>query len=152
MTIYLMCGLPGAGKSTYVKENFSNIVILSKDDISCELGMYDSSTHGIKRIRTASEEKQISDILNQRLIECCENNLDCVIDDINLTKKHRNWYLEKIKPYNPHIVIIYINTPSDICAERRKGEIPMEVVKALKVIPPTSDEYDELISLNTIVD
>lgn len=143
-----MCGLPGAGKSTYIKEHFQDKVIISKDAIRCELGIGGSSMTCDKKVAgTFQEEKQISDIVNKKLIDCCKNNLDCVIDDINLTKGYRNQYLNIVKPYNPYIIMIYVSTPSDICAERRKNELPVTLVKSLKFFPPNPEEYNEFITV-----
>ena len=61
--VWIMCGLPGSGKSTYIKEELpKNIEIINQDSIRVELGIMDNVEEkklGNKAAASAAENSNI---------------------------------------------------------------------------------------------
>lgn len=128
--VYILCGFPGCGKSTYYNMFFNSKPIISRDIIRGELGIDGATTTNDKKVvGTREEEDKVSEIFNKKMIEYCENKESFVLDNTNLKYQYRKDYLLKIMKYNPKVKIIYIEAPNYIkdCIGRRKGEIPKKV-------------------------
>jgi len=148
--VYILCGFPGCGKSTYYKEFLADKPIISRDIIRGELGIDGATTTNDKKVvGTKEEEDKVSEIFNERMIEHCENKESFVLDNTNLKHQYRKDYLLKIMKYNPKVKIIYIEAPNYIkdCIDRRKGEIPKKVYDRMEnnFDFPQLYECDELI-------
>lgn len=148
--VYILCGFPGCGKSTYYKEFLVDKPIISRDIIRGELGINGATTTNDKKVvGTREEEDKVSEIFNKKMIEYCENKESFVLDNTNLKYQYRKDYLLKIMKYNPKVKIIYVEAPNYIkdCIERRKGEIPKKVYDRMEnnFDFPQLYECDELI-------
>lgn len=148
--IYILCGFPGCGKSTYYKEFLADKPIISRDIIRGELGINGATTTNDKKVvGTREEEDKVSEIFNKKMIEYCENKESFVLDNTNLKYQYRKDYLLKIMKYNPKVKIIYVEAPNYIkdCIERRKDEIPKKVYDRMEnnFDFPQLYECDELI-------
>ena len=148
--VYILCGFPGCGKSTYVDRFLSDKPVLSRDEIRCELGIGGAAFENDKKVvGTKEEENKVSEIFNKRMIEYCENKESFVIDNTNLKYQYRKDYLVKIMKYNPKVKIIYIEAPNFIndCMERRKGQIDNSVYDRMNnnFDFPQLYECDELV-------
>lgn len=148
--VYILCGFPGCGKSTYYNLFLDKKAILSRDIIRGELGIGGATTWNDKKVvGTKEEENKVSEIFNKRMIEYCENKESFVIDNTNLKYQYRKDYLLKIMKYNPKVKIIYIEAPNFIndCIERREGEIPKSVYDRMNdgFDFPQLYECDELV-------
>lgn len=148
--VYILCGFPGCGKSTYYKEFLADKPIISRDIIRGELGIDGATTTNDKKVvGTKEEEDKVSEIFDKKMIEYCENKESFVLDNTNLKYQYRKDYLLKIMKYNPKVKIIYIEAPNYIkdCIERRKGEIPKKVYDRMEnnFDFPQLYECDELI-------
>ena len=146
--VYILCGFPGCGKSTYYKEFLADKPIISRDIIRGELGINGATTTNDKKVvGTREEEDKVSEIFNKKMIEYCENKESFVLDNTNLKYQYRN--LLKIMKYNPKVKIIYVEAPNYIkdCIERRKDEIPKKVYDRMEnnFDFPQLYECDELI-------
>lgn len=128
--VYILCGFPGCGKSTYYNMFLNSKPIISRDIIRGELGIDGATTTNDKKVvGTREEEDKVSEIFDKKMIEYCENKESFVLDNTNLKYQYRKDYLLKIMKYNPKVKIIYIEAPNYIkdCIGRRKGEIPKRV-------------------------
>ena len=148
--VYILCGFPGCGKSTYIKNNLNDIMVISRDIIRQELGIGGATLKNDKKVvGTREEEDKVSEIFNKKMIECCENKESFILDNTNLKYQYRKDYLLKIMKYNPKVKIIYVEAPNYIkdCIERRKGEIPKKVYNRMEnnFDFPQLYECDELI-------
>lgn len=144
--VYIMCGLPGSGKSTYIKENFPNLPIISRDVFRYELGL--TSSPDEKIIAKPDEEKRITRLMNERIIEYCKAGKDFVIDNMNLRYTYRQAILNIALQYNAYITVIYIEAPNiETCIKRRAGQIPANEYKRLlnTIDFPMPYEYDDII-------
>ena len=148
--VYILCGFPGCGKSTYIKNNLNDITVISRDIIRQELGIGGATLKNDKKVvGTREEEDKVSEIFNKKMIECCENKESFILDNTNLKYQYRKDYLLKIMKYNPKVKIIYVEAPNYIkdCIERRKGEIPKKVYDRMEnnFDFPQLYECDELV-------
>lgn len=148
--VYILCGFPGCGKSTYYNWFLDKKTILSRDIIRGELGIGGATIWNDKKVvGTKEEENKVSEIFNKRMIEYCENKESFVIDNTNLKYQYRKDYLLKIMKYNPKVKIIYVEAPNFIndCIERREGEIPKSVYDRMNdgFDFPQLYECDELV-------
>lgn len=148
--VYILCGFPGCGKSTYYKEFLDDKPIISRDIIRGELGIDGATTTNDKKVvGTREEEDKVSEIFDKKMIEYCENKESFVLDNTNLKYQYRKDYLLKIMKYNPKVKIIYIEAPNYIkdCIERRKGEIPKKVYDRME----NNFDFPQLFECNELI-
>lgn len=145
-TLYIMIGLPGSGKDTYIKNMLSTCKVLCRDDIRAELGY---CKEGEKIIGTYEQEFNVSEIFDKRLVEYIKDGNDVVINNINLKRKYREGYIRMVKDYNPIVKYIYVEAPTlDDNIKRREGQIGSEVFYDMISKfewPVTSEKYDSFL-------
>lgn len=150
ITVYVMIGNAGSGKSTYIEKNLSGIPVISRDIMRAELGY---CKPGEKRILDKEKENNVSDALKRKMVEYAEAGKDFVIDDMNLKLAYRTEYHDllchrrKIK-----WVYIYVEAPSLAENIRRRYDEFGRTAAASIITPmvgrlefPYEWEYDELI-------
>ena len=127
-SVYILCGMPGAGKSTFCKNNLPNCKVVSRDIIRFELG-YTSSVDN-KSVGTKYQEQQVTIRENELIKEYLEAGYDIVLDNMN-GGKYLKPTVENIKSIAPNTKIIGYNivTPLEKCIERRKDQISEEVMR-----------------------
>lgn len=152
--LYLLVGIPGSGKSTYVnkyKNYYSdNGIIVSRDKIRFkELGIEEDKHISSKEYFSKEDivyHKFISEIRNG-----IKNNKDVFIDATNLSKYSRRKLITAL--YIPRSTIrictIYFDIPLEVCLERnskRKGlmRVPNESIISMKqkLERPSKDDED----------
>ena len=127
-SVYILCGMPGAGKSTFYKNHLPNCKVVSRDIIRFELG-YTSSVDD-KSVGTKYQEQQVTIRENELIKEYLEAGYDIVLDNMN-GGKYLKRTVENIKSIAPKAKIIGYNivTPLEKCIERRKDQISEEVMR-----------------------
>lgn len=146
--MYVMIGLPGSGKSTYAKELSENehIDIISRDSIRIDMGL---CGEGEKCMGSPQQEKEITEIVNNKIKEYIDKRQSFIIDNTSLKKKYRDEYkkyLDGFKDYN--IIYVYVEAPSlEDNFKRRDGMIKPSVIKAMwdGMEFPTLSECSKLI-------
>lgn len=125
-TVYILCGISGSGKSTFIKQNItldeSSSVVLSRDIIRAELNIGGATTVDDKVLGNKEEEQKVTDIFNKRLEDSLNNDKinTIVIDNTNLNKKYIVDLLTEL--YQHQVVtncIFATSTPLSTCMERR---------------------------------
>ena len=130
--VWIMCGLPGSGKSTYIKEELpKNIEIINQDSIRVELGIMKDDDH--KAIGNSEQEKEVTRICLERIDKAIKDRRDFVIDNTNIKAGRVQNYYDKLKKANANVQIIIIDTPKEICKERRKEHIPEKVIDDMQL-------------------
>ena len=127
-SVYILCGMPGAGKSTFCKNHLPNCKVVSRDIIRFELG-YTSSVDD-KSVGTKHQEQQVTIRENELIKEYLEAGYDIVLDNMNGGKylKPTVEYIKSIVP-NAKIIGYNIVTPLEKCIERRKDQISEGVMR-----------------------
>lgn len=143
-TAYMMIGIPGAGKSTWIKNNHPDLPVVSRDIIRGEIGICEP---GQKYVGTNAEENEVTMHEYMKIAEYCEEGQDFIIDDTNTHKKYRKQMIDFLREKGAKVVFVHLDTPLDVCKERRKNDIPGNVMDRIsrQFQPPEEDEYDEII-------
>lgn len=142
--VYVMVGIAGSGKSTWIKENHPKLPVISRDLIREELGYV---KHGEKAKLGKKEESKVSEVFMQKAVEYLENGEDIVIDNMNLTKRYRDEYHTEFLRFNPFYEYVYVEAPTvEDNIERRNGQIPKsEIYRMLNSMEfPEPHEYNIL--------
>ena len=140
--LYLMCGLPGSGKSTFLKTRIKNIedcAIISRDEIRFTLVKPEEEYF--------SHENEIYTKLWKKTNEALTVKKNVFVDQTSLTPKARQWLLSHIHNYD-NAYLIWIDEDLNTCLKRnesRKGTrsyVPRSVIRrmAAQFIEPSLDE------------
>jgi len=141
-TVYMMSGLPGSGKDTYIRSHFADLPVISLDDLreEFEVAHGDSYMQG-KIVAMAYEQAKVYARRAQSF----------VWNSTNLTKMLRNRLTQAMLPYHAKIEIIYLETDFEANVLRRKGEIPAkEMLKMQKMLdlPMPNEAYKVIYMRN----
>lgn len=139
-TVYMTVGLPGSGKSHYVKENFKDTYIASSDRLREEL-WGDENAQG--------DDDLLFDTLHKRIMGNLLLDKDVVYDATNINAKRRRNYLKSISSEYKKVCLFFL-TDIDICKDRNKNRertVPEEVIEKMYrtfQIPQYSEGWDEI--------
>ena len=151
-TVYVMIGLPGSGKNTWI-DGFTSFlqkdtfVTISRDDIRAELGF---CNEGDKVVLSPDKENHVTEVFNKRFIDAISNGKDVFLNNINLKKAYRDEYVRLLRENrldDVYWVYVYVESNNlDTLLERRKM-IPASVYESLidRIDWPQPGEYDRLI-------
>lgn len=148
MEIYVMCGIPGSGKSTWIKNNLpKDILIISRDLIRATIGISESGDH--KAIGTPEQERLVTDLENEAIENACLGYTSFVIDDIN-TGKYRKNLIERLRKCAPDAEIIGVNIKTNLekCIERRKDQIKPSIMQRIadRIVYIQLSEVDKVLT------
>ena len=139
--LYLMCGVPGCGKSTFLKNKIknNNSVIISRDAIRFSIVKPEEDYF--------SHEDEVLEIFWNQINEALAANKTVYVDQTSLTPRARIWLLQHITGYE-HANLIWIDEDLETCLERnekRKGTrayVPRGVIRRMfsQFIEPSLDE------------
>jgi predicted kinase len=146
MTTYILIGIPGSGKSTFIQTMIENNVkhaIVSSDEIRAFV-YGDATVQG----------KIWSTFFGLIQTHLTDNKVDNLyIDTTACNAKDRRNLVNFIRSHaigNVHIVGVYLNTPLSVCKERnanRTRVVPESVInkmyQMLSSSPPVATEFDE---------
>ena len=135
MRIVVLVGLPGSGKSTYLKQ----------------LGVDGLSSDGIRKLLADDETDQT---IHARVFETLRYLLAqrlgigrpvTYVDATNLTPEERRPYLEMGRVWECEVEALFFDVPLAVCQERnsqRHRVVPAEAMAkmAAKLTPPTTEE------------
>lgn len=144
--VYIMCGLPGSGKSTWVKENHPEAEIVSRDIIRAELGFTKDVDE--KAVLSKEQEEQVTKREHELIRKYAMKRKSFAVDDLN-TGRYRKDLISTLKKYGAHTIGVNVKTPVETCIERRKGQIPADVLHKIanKMQFIRKDEVDEVVNV-----
>lgn len=144
---YLMVGLPGSGKSTWIKNSLpANIPVISRDIIRHKLGFTKSVDH--KAVLSKDKEDTVTEYEMGMIHNYLAQGVDIVIDDIN-TGKYRKNMIQFLRDNGAEVIGVKMNTNLDTCIKRRDGQISPEVMQNInkKMIPLDASEVDTILEV-----
>jgi predicted kinase len=149
--IFILIGVPMSGKSTWIKNNYPNTKVISRDDIVLEV-------HGTNDYNKAFKEvnhKEVDKILNLRLLEASNSNTDVIIDMTNMTVKRRRSTLNHFTNFYKEAVVFPVLSDDEY--ERRNNirtvtenkSIPLSILKSMfdSYQEPSSEEGFDKITI-----
>lgn len=119
-TIILICGLPGTGKDTYIKEKYKDLPVISLDDIREELDVDSNDNQGL-----------VYNNAKERAKDLLRNKKEFVWNATNITSLIRNKQLNLFHNYNASVKIVFLETELKTNLERnrnRKKEVNEKVI------------------------
>lgn len=143
----MMVGLPGAGKSTWARENHSELPIISKDDIREEFGFKKINEKGPA---FGLKEGIVVETFWKRILENVKSGKDVVVDDPSNTRGLRDKIKKLLKDFDIHWIYVWVEAPDiETNIKRREGQLPKGFIRLVQKSfqPPTEDEYDEIIHI-----
>lgn len=139
--LYLMCGVPGAGKSTFIKKRtrLDHAVVVSRDTIRFSIVKPDEEYF--------SHEDEVLAIFWKQINEALAAGKNVFVDQTSLTPKARKWLLQHVEGYD-HANLIWIDEDIQTCLERnemRRGTrayVPRSVIRRMneQFIEPSLEE------------
>lgn len=134
--VYLMVGIPGSGKSTWVANNISenglrdtDYDIVSRDVIRHELGYTDKDE---KRALTFDKEREVTVEFDKRLDEAIHNGKGYLyVDNTNLKAKYRKALVRKLAGH-ADVTYVLMYTSFEVCCERRSGMVSEDVMRSMQ--------------------
>jgi predicted kinase len=150
--LWILAGIPGAGKSTWARTHMDKISddvkYVSRDEIRFSIVKEDEEYF--------SHENEVFNKFIEEIRDGLRNHKDTIADATHLSKASRNKLLNNIglSLKNCKINIIVINTPLEIALERneeRKGTrsyVPRGAIRRMKSqyeIPSIEEGFDKVI-------
>lgn len=139
--LFLMCGIPGAGKSTFLKSHIKkkNTVIISRDVIRFSIVKPDEEYF--------SHEDEVVKIFWEQINKALTEGKDVFVDQTSLTPKSRKWLLQHVAGYK-HANVVWIDEDLETCLERnnkRRGTrayVPEDTIRHMydQFVEPSLDE------------
>jgi predicted kinase len=138
--LYILTGLPGAGKTTYTRRELADAVRVSLDDLRLMMSgvAYDPRYEPI----VAASATALLDVL---LAQATGEGYDVVFDATNVTREWRARAIGQARRHGVEPHAIYFAVPLAVAAARNRARaqaVPDEVLRrfAEKLEPPTLDE------------
>lgn len=134
----LMCGLPGAGKDTYIRRYYPEHEMISLDDIRAEFG-----------ISPVGDQAEVARIAKSRAKQLLRSKRSFVWNATNLTADLRSGLITLFTGYRAKVKIVYLETEYALDLERnaaREDAVPQSVIERMlsKLSPPERHEAHEV--------
>jgi predicted kinase len=153
-TLYMLVGVPGSGKSTWIRSQAfgSDVHVASTDDIIERIAASQGKTYTQvfqQAVKPATRE------MNQAIAAAFSKEQDVVWDQTNVTAKARAKKLEQV-PDSYRKVALFFPTPEAKELQRRLASRPGKIIPPNVMLAmsstlemPTVDEgFDEVIVVN----
>lgn len=130
--LFVLRGLPGSGKSTFIKENKLEQHTISPDNIRLLLGGIEYDVNG-KPCISQNNESETWEMVNTLLEKRLEKGILTILDATSIQIKTLNQYKKLCEKYNCRLYIVDFDTPYAECCKRNKKRemykrVPEEVL------------------------
>lgn len=136
----LMCGLPGAGKDTWLARHRSDLPIVSLDDIREEMNVSPTDNQG-----------QVAQLAQERCRELLRSRTSFALNATNTMHQTRSRWLNLFADYGAKIEVVYLEPSLDDLLrqnQKRNNRVPEAIINKLasRCQTPTWLEPHTLIS------
>jgi predicted kinase len=132
--VTMMCGLPGAGKDTWLARHAPDLPVVSLDSIRTAL-----------EIDATDEQGSVIQAAREQCREYLRAGRDFAFNATNVTRQTRRRWIDLFHDYSARIEIVYIEPPLDTIRQQNKNRpdpVPEQVIARLvaKLEPPQISE------------
>ncbi len=126
-TLYVMCGIPGSGKSTWLRKNVkTEDKIISRDEIRFSL-LQEGEEY-------FSREDEVFEKFCSEIKTALNDGYDVYADATHINRGSRKKLLQQVMIYADKIVAIEMPTPVSVALERNEGRKD----EGLRYVPPST--------------
>ena len=150
-TLYILCGIPGSGKSYFVKTYFPQIQCVSRDNI--RFHMLNPNDNYF------AHEHQVFKEYVKRIVETLQDGCDVIADATHISPISRKKLITAIDKCitQYHIIFITFDVPLQECRKRNDhrgglAHVPDDAINRMyaNFMPPTNVEDPRCIAVWTI--
>lgn len=122
MTVIMMMGLPGSGKSTFaekwVNEKTGQRVRVNMDDLRImTFGGIDHMYDGFQ----TKIEPYINNLCYTAIDQALSRGFEVIVDNLNIGKKHLTKLQKLANKYGHDLKVVYIHVPLEVAIERNRN-------------------------------
>lgn len=151
--VIILIGPPLSGKSTWVRQNFPEVNVISRDEIVMEVYGSRNYTEAFKKVN----QKEVDRVLDERLKEANLSKENVIIDMTHMTSKRRKQNLNYFSDNYYKLAVIFpilsdeeYKRRNDKRIQEENKDLPMHVIKSMissyQPIKET-EGFDRVISL-----
>ena len=137
--VILTRGIPGSGKSTYIRENYPSALVCSADHFFVDKqGVYNFNPKMLGCAHGSCKRKFEKSLL--------KGVPSVVVDNTNMQWKEYGPYLKLAKKHGYAITVVRFVVPVDVAFGRNSHGVPLEVIQGMSDrMDDIPDKYTELI-------
>ena len=151
--VILLIGPPLSDKSTWIKKNFPNAEVISRDETVMEVYGSRNYTEAFKKVN----QKKVDAVLTKKLKDASDNEVNVIIDMTNMTSKRRRITLNYFSDdyYKLGVIFPILSDEEYIIRNKKRIEeenkdlslaIVKRMISSYQVIIP-EEGFDKVISL-----
>ena len=152
--VFLMCGVPGSGKSSWVRQRVNTYggYHISRDEIRFAIlnergGDYFDYENEVIRTFVAK--------INE-LLDSDEQCIDIYVDATHLTDNSRNQIMKQLHLEDAYKIAVWMKVPLEICKVRNdmrtgRAKVPHKTIADMynRARRPSPKDYDEIWEINS---
>lgn len=136
--VILVSGLPGTGKDTWIKNNMSDLPVISLDDI-----------RRANKISPTAEQGRVANLAREQAKDYLRKHQPFVWNATNITVQMRESLVSLFETYHARVRIVYLETDWQTLLERnhsRKDVVPQAVIEKMlgKLVLPEAYEANKV--------
>lgn len=141
--VIMLSGLPASGKDTFISKNYSNMNVISLDEIRKEIG-----------IPADAKQGPVIALAHERAKELLRKKQPFIWNATSLTSLLRSSQIELFESYGASVKTIYLEAKLDTVLERnkkRQAYVPENVISKMlsKIEPPERYESEQVVYIES---